>query len=111
MIKQLAEVKEFKDFNLQRESFRAHMIYEEVMGEPFKPTNIKHILVYFFANVMAVNKELAVDFDEFVDWLDIHPEMVTDFTDWLVDILKRGVVKGKETPEEEGTKEEPFHNQ
>lgn len=107
MIKQLAEVKEFKDFNLH-ESFRAHMIYEEVMGEPFKPTNVKTILVYFYANVMASNRELSNDFDEFVDFLDIHPEMVSEFTQWLTDNLKRNVVNKSEATQEEVSNEEPF---
>lgn len=109
-IKNLNEVNIFEDFNLH-ESFRSYMIYEEITGENFKPTNLKSILIFFYANVMACNRDLACDFDAFVDWLDEHTTMVTTFTEWIMANVQRNMVKQKETTGEEAGKEEPFQNQ
>lgn len=108
-IKTLEQVTKFEDFNLY-ESFRTHMIYEEVTKESFTPTSIKNILIYFFANVMACNRELAVDFDEFLDWLDKNPDMLNDFIDWMTKSNKKDVVKSEEQPSEEAEKPQPFHD-
>lgn len=110
-IKNLEEVKNFSDFNI-RESFRAHMIYEEITGESFNSTSItklKSILVFFYANVMARNRELAVDFDTFIDWLDEQPGMLTDFMEWLISSSTRTVAKQDKTGEEAG-EQEPFQD-
>jgi hypothetical protein len=107
-IKTLEEVSSFNDLNLH-ESFRAHMLYEEVSGESFKPTNLKSILIFFYATIMACNREFASDFDTFVDWLDGHPSYVEDFMEWLTGQLKRKVVKETTDTEAEG-KEPPFHH-
>ena len=109
-IKNLEEVNVFEDLNLH-ESFRAHMIYEEIVGETFHPKNLKHILIYFYSCVMACNRDLAADFDDFTDWLDIHPTMVESFTNWMIEQLKRKVVKEPDSTEKEaGEKGEPFQN-
>lgn len=106
-MKNLDEVTKFEDFNLH-ESFRAHMIYEEIVKEQFKPNSIKNVLLYFYANVMACNRELDADFDQFLDWLDTKPTMVEEFTNWIIDNVKRKVVK--DTDGGEASDKEPFHD-
>ena len=109
-IKTLEQVTKFEDLNLH-ETFRTHMIYEDVTKESFTPTSIKNVLIYFFANTMACNRELAVDFDEFLDWVDKNPNMVSDFIDWLTKSNKKNVVKSEEQPtSEEAEKAQPFHD-
>lgn len=106
-IKNLDEVKNFSDFNIH-ESFRAHMFYEEITGESFKPTNLKSVLIFFYSNIMACNRELPVDFEAFIDWLDNHTEMLMEFTDWLTSSLTRTVTK--QPAGEEAGEKEPFQN-
>lgn len=109
-IKNLNEVDKFEDFNLH-ESFRSYMIYEEITGENFKPANLKSILIFFYSNVMACNRDLTCDFEAFVDWLDEHSTMVSAFIEWITSNVQRNVTKQKEATGEEAGKEEPFQNQ
>lgn len=107
-IKTLQQVTKFEDFNLH-ESFRAYMIYEEIMKEHFKPDSIKNILIYFYSNVMACNRDLVADFDEFIDWLDTNPTMVEQFTTWLINTAKATTTKNQDG--EEADKGDPFHGE
>ena len=108
-IKNLNEVTKFEDFNIH-ETFRAHMIYEEITGEIFRPDGLKSMLIYFYANVMAANRDLTCDFDQFIDWLDDHANYITNFTEWLTNTAKRDITK-QDNGEEAGEKQEPFHNE
>ena len=106
-IKNINDVKSFEELNL-RESFRSHMIYEEITGESFHPTNIKNVLIFFYSNIMAVNRELAIDFEAFVDWMDEHPEYLGMFVDWFTANLHRNITK--QPAGEEAGEQEPFQN-
>ena len=106
-IKNINDVKSFEELNL-RESFRSHMIYEEITGESFRPTNIKNVLIFFYSNIMAVNRELAIDFEAFVDWMDEHPEYLGMFVDWFTANLHRNITK--QPAGEEAGEQEPFQN-
>lgn len=106
-IKNINDVKSFEELNL-RESFRSHMIYEEITGESFRPTNIKNVLIFFYSNIMAVNRELTIDFEAFVDWMDEHPEYLGMFVDWFTANLHRNITK--QPAGEEAGEQEPFQN-
>jgi hypothetical protein len=111
-IKNINDVKSFEELNL-RESFRVHMIYEEITGESFRPSSIKNILIYFYSHIMAANKELTIDFEAFVDWMDEHPDYLGKFVDWFTDNLHRNITKPLEVqPQtgEEAANSEPFQS-
>lgn len=109
-IKNLNEVQSFNDFHI-KESFRAHMIYEEITKETFKPTNLKSIIIYFYSCVMAANRELPADFEVFVDWLDDNPDYLNEFVEWYRSTLMKGVVKNEQPAGEEAGEEKPFQHE
>lgn len=68
-------------------SFRGFMIYEKITGESFNPSGITEILIYFYSTVLASCKDINLDFDEFMDYIDEHPELLGEFSEWLTAVL------------------------
>lgn len=64
-------------------SFRSFMIYENITGKSFNPTNLTDILVFFYSTILGSDKSAELKFDEFMDLIDMHPELVTEFSEWL----------------------------
>lgn len=83
-------------------SFRALMIYENIMGKSFNPTGLTDIIVFFYATVLAVAKGDIIKYDDFLDWLDEHPDEMNNFSEWLMDALG---LNGFLTPEVKEKKE------
>lgn len=70
-------------------SFRALIIYEEIMGETLTvPQSLKEILVLFYSIVLANSETKDITYDDFIDWLDDNPEKSVEFTNWLKDVLE-----------------------
>lgn len=71
-------------------SFRALMIYEEILGESFtEPKSFKEIMIFFYSIVLASTKEKDILFDDFVDWLDSSPEVFKEFVEWLRQVFEQ----------------------
>lgn len=79
-----------KDTDVQLKStFRAHIIYEQITGGTFAPKNLTDIVTFYFSTVMACSPDLALDFNEFLDWLDDNPSSLNDFVSFLTENEKR----------------------
>lgn len=98
-IKDLKKVKSFSDLNL-RQTFRAHIIYEQIMGESFNSkAGLNGMIVLFYSYIMGCNKDATIDYDGWFDWLDENPQMLAEFTDWVVSINKARVKDNEEREE------------
>lgn len=75
-----------KDYELKY-SFRAHMIYENIMQKSFKPETLTDIINFFYASLFAVAKGDVIEYEEFLDWLDENPEQLSNFSEWLLGTL------------------------
>ena len=64
-------------------SFRSFMIYENITGKSFNPTNLTDILVFFYSTILGSSRNVELKFDEFMDLIDMHPDLVTEFSEWL----------------------------
>lgn len=85
-MKNIIEIKQFEELNL-KQTFRAYIIYEKIMGESFSSkAGLNGIIVLFYSYIMGSNKDMIVDYDDYMDWLDEHPSMLNEFSDWLVKI-------------------------
>lgn len=73
-------------------SFRAMMIYEKITGTTFNPKGITEIMIYFYSTVLASKKDIAVTFEEFMEWIDDNPTALNDFSQWLTSILSKNSV-------------------
>lgn len=72
-----------------KQTFRAHIIYEQITGQTFSPKNVTDIITFFYSSVMASNTDLTLDFNDFIDWLDENPNTLTDFISFLTENDKR----------------------
>ena len=88
-------------------SFRAMMIYEKITGESFNPKGVTEIMIYFYSTILASDKNIALTFEQFLEWIDDNPNALNDFSTWLTTILtKNGVIADKSANNnpDEGTK-------
>lgn len=68
-------------------SFRGYIIYEELTEKSFDG-GFKETIILFYSMIMASNKQLALEFDDFIDWLDENPDKLNEFTEWLGENIK-----------------------
>lgn len=80
-----------------KQTFRALILFEEITGESFTGKGMKEILVYFYSVILANNPEFNMPFDEFIDYLDEHNDLLTEFLEWLNKLNERNKI----TPTEE----------
>lgn len=70
-------------------SFRGFMIYEQITDKSFQPKGLNELITLFYCIVMASDKELVIDFDDFIEWLDQNPKCLNDFSSWLSENVNR----------------------
>jgi hypothetical protein len=87
-------------------SFRGFMIYEKITGESFNPKGITEILVYFYSTIIGSAKDLDLEFDEFMDYLDENPGLVEEFSGWLASVMSRNSYINQ-SQDKEKTEEDP----
>lgn len=81
-----------------KSSFRALIAYEQITNHAFNPSTITDMILYFYC-VIICSKEFdePMTFEEFMDYLDEHQELLTDFTTWLTESSKQNkIFEGKE---------------
>lgn len=72
-----------------RQTFRSHIIYEGITGKTFAPVGLTDIITFFYSDIMAVEPDLTLTFDDFLNWLDEHPAALTDYTQYLASTMSR----------------------
>lgn len=66
-----------------RYSFRCFFIFENIMGRSFQPNTTTDVLVFFYSCIMASDKELEFNFDEFLDMVDENPGLIAEFSQFI----------------------------
>lgn len=101
-----------KDYELKY-SFRALMIYENIANKSFQPKSLTDIITLFYSIVLSSSKE-AIDFNEFIDWLDDNPDTLNEFSQYLIGVTKANEVKAptlnKKEDKEDKEEKEPEKN-
>lgn len=79
----IKDIKDFNELNL-RQTFRAHIIYEQIMGHGFiGEDGLNGVIMLFFSYIAGSNPNSGVDYNDFMDWLDENPNMLTLFSEWI----------------------------
>ena len=68
-------------------SFRAYMIYENIMGKSFSPQGLTDMIVFFYSSLLSVAKGDIIKYEDFLDWLDDNPDELSKFSNWLMECL------------------------
>lgn len=85
-------------------SFRALMLYENIQKKSFNPETTTDVLVFMFCVIMGSNKDIKLDFNEFLDMIDSNPLLVTEFADWLTSEITKTNTLSPEDEEDEKKK-------
>lgn len=81
-----------------KSSFRALIAYEQITNHTFNPSTITDMILYFYCVIIS-SKEFVepMTFDEFMDYLDEHQDLLNTFTTWLTESSKQNqIFEGKE---------------
>ena len=68
---------------------RSMFIFESITGEAFNIKTIFDEYVYFYACLMSVASNPELDFDDFINYADEHPELLKEFDAALLAESKR----------------------
>lgn len=71
-----------KDVEL-RWSFRSLLLFENIMQKSFQPKGLTDIITYMYCVIISSDKDLNLTYDDFLYYLDEHPNVITDFSVWL----------------------------
>lgn len=67
-----------------KNTFKSFIIYEAMQQKTFEASSITDVIVYFFSVCLASAKDMdAFTFDQFIEWLDQHPESIQEFMEFL----------------------------
>lgn len=82
-------------------SFRALMIYENIQNKSFNPSSISDMVVFLYSCILASDKSQTLNFDDFMDYLDDHPQLINEFSEWLTNIFKKNQLLSAEPTKKE----------
>ena len=65
-------------------TFRAYIIFENITGKSFQQlSTLADVLTFFYATILGSAKTTAISFDDFLDFIDENPNIVTEFSEWM----------------------------
>ena len=86
-----------------KKTMRSYMMFESITDKAFAPKTLTDMVTYFYCVVMSSHKVLELQFDEFIDLLDEHDEMMPQFTQGLAggNEIEAGMTKKKRVAKKE----------
>lgn len=85
-------------------SFRSLMLYENIQKKSFNPETTTDVLVFMFCVIMGSDKDIDLDFNEFLDMVDDNPNLVIEFSNWLTFEINKSNMLSPEEEEDEKKK-------
>lgn len=64
-------------------SIRAMLMYENMTDKTLNPTGLTDVITFMFCVVVASSKDYSLQFDDFIDYLDENPDVISQFSEWL----------------------------
>ena len=65
-------------------TFRAYIIFENITGKSFQQlSTLADVLTFFYATILGSAKTTDISFDDFLDFIDENPNIVTEFSEWM----------------------------
>lgn len=66
-----------------KQTIRSLLMYENIQGESYQPKSLNDILLYIFCVVVSSSKDYSLDYDTFIDWVDEHPDELTQIVQFI----------------------------
>jgi hypothetical protein len=77
-----------KEYNLKF-GLRSMFIFESITGNVFNIKSMFDEYIYFYSCIMADTNNPKLDFDDFINYCDEHPELLKEFDEALIQESKR----------------------
>ena len=75
-------------------TMRSMILFENITDKTFNPEGVTDILTYFYCVVLASSKDYTLTFDEFIDFIDDNPNIMKEFSEWLmVSVNQNNILK------------------
>lgn len=74
---------------------RPMFVWEEMAGKPFEISTLFDTYLFCYASIVACKDNPSLDFNEFIDFADEHPEVLKEFNDFVASEKKRRELMGK----------------
>lgn len=68
-------------------TLRAMMMYENITGGTLTPSSLTDVITFFYCVVLASSMDYSLQMEQFIDWLDEHPETLNEFGEWLQTVV------------------------
>lgn len=68
---------------------RAMFAWEEMVGKPFEINTLMDTYCFFYACIIANQENPSIDFNEFIDYCDQHPELLNEFNEFMSQEMKK----------------------
>lgn len=82
---------------------RPMFVFEEMAGKSFELNTMLDTYIFFYACIISNKDNPSLDFNEFIDYCDNHPEVMVEFSEFMTTEAnkrtgtdsKKKVTKGK----------------
>ena len=81
-------------------SFRTLMVYENITNKSFEPKSLTDIINLLYSCIIVndlTKGNTTITYDNFLDWLEKNPVVLTEFSNWLLDIFNTNNLATKES--------------
>lgn len=84
---------------------RAMMAFERIAKKSFEVVDMVDVVTLFFCCVITSDRDISITWDEFVDFIDEQPKVLSDFSEWYVSIMLRSdMLSDSDKPSDEQVK-------
>lgn len=66
-----------------KQTIRSLLMYENIQGHSYQPNSLNDVLLYIYCVVVASSKDYTLDYDQFIDWVDEHPDELSQIVQFI----------------------------
>ena len=79
-----------EDIDKYAKSFESSpMRFEKICNATFTGKGITEVLCYLYATILASDRDNPLTFDEYMDWIDENPDVISQFSEWLQKVVDK----------------------
>ena len=70
-------------------SLRSMFVFEEITGKSFSVDTLLDTYIFCYSCILANGDNPGLEFNDFIDWCDEHPETIQEFNQFMDGELKK----------------------
>lgn len=68
---------------------RPMFVFEEMTGKPFEVNTLLDTYIFCYSCIISNKDNPSLDFNEFIDYCDNHPEVMVEFNEFVSSEVKK----------------------